>query len=373
MPRPARIARRLAAVTVALGGALVVCEVVARFVYEPIPEIHARTKGRIRGSVDHAPGLARELEFVLLPGSSCTIVRAGSGSLPDQEIRYEINADGFRGPLVPRERRADIPRVAVLGDSFTFGTGVHEHETLPAQLEPELEARLGGRDIEVMNWGVEAYQTRQEVAYLEWRWPEWRPDVVVLCMYVNDASGEDRGRKPETEAPWEVRCLKTLGLTSGVRPSGEELTSAERVTMTLRRCSRLVDVLAHRVYRQLRARTTRQKYLEDWSEGSPGLDMVHTALARGAAFAAQHGFELYVAMYPDLSPFDRHPFAGVHAQVGALCDELGLTYFDLLPALEDESPEALRAHLHDHHPGPRCHGLVAAYLAERLAPALRDE
>jgi len=93
-------------------------------------------------------------------------------------------------------KAAGVTRVAVLGDSFVFGSGVRQDETLTRQLA----ARLGP-SFEVVNLGVPGYGTDQALLTLR-RWgPRLSPDVVLAGFFWNDvmenASGEIYGmRKP---------------------------------------------------------------------------------------------------------------------------------------------------------------------------------
>jgi GDSL-like Lipase/Acylhydrolase family len=105
------------------------------------------------------------------------------------------NALGFRDV----EHAGKVPgiiRVAVLGDSFVFGSGVRQDETLAHQLAVRL-----GPSFEVVNLGVPGYGTDQALLTLR-RWgPRMSPDVVLAGFFWNDimenASGEIYGmRKP---------------------------------------------------------------------------------------------------------------------------------------------------------------------------------
>jgi hypothetical protein len=112
---------------------------------------------------------------------------------PFQEVEHldrndVMNAAGYRGALRTTSRAGNSFRVAVLGDSFTFGWGVAEEEAWPALLEARLVAELGGLDVEVLNFGVPGYNTWLQL--LQWRQvvSRYRPDAVLLGYYSNDAA-----------------------------------------------------------------------------------------------------------------------------------------------------------------------------------------
>ena len=72
------------------------------------------------------------------------------------------------------------PVLAVLGDSITFGYGVENNETLPAQLQPLLP------EWDVQNSGVPGYNMRQEAATYANTFAPLNPKAVIVMFYWND-------------------------------------------------------------------------------------------------------------------------------------------------------------------------------------------
>lgn len=100
---------------------------------------------------------------------------------PFENLEYKTtirtNSKGFRDD----EESLNDPEILLLGDSFTFGWGVEEHETSAAILE-----NLSGR--RVLNMGSSGFGTIQQTALLQRHCEE--NDVtgatVVLLYYLND-------------------------------------------------------------------------------------------------------------------------------------------------------------------------------------------
>jgi hypothetical protein len=90
------------------------------------------------------------------------------------------NALGFRD-VAHGEKPAGVTRVAVLGDSFVFGSGVKQDETLTRRL-----AALLGPSFEVINLGVPGYGTDQALLTLSRFGPRLSPDVVLAGFFWND-------------------------------------------------------------------------------------------------------------------------------------------------------------------------------------------
>ncbi len=91
-----------------------------------------------------------------------------------------INEAGWRGPLLARQRRPGVLRIATLGDSSTFGMGVAYADSYPAQLERILNER--GTRAEVQNAGVVGFTARQGLERYKSLVRQYQPDVVVAAF-----------------------------------------------------------------------------------------------------------------------------------------------------------------------------------------------
>jgi lysophospholipase L1-like esterase len=91
------------------------------------------------------------------------------------------NSLGMRGPReYPMPRPPTGLRIAAVGDSFTFGEGVADDATWPAQLERSLH------DTEVMNLGEPAYAHDQMYFALSDVGMRMQPDAVIVGFYIHD-------------------------------------------------------------------------------------------------------------------------------------------------------------------------------------------
>lgn len=356
-----RVVRPLAALVVALA----LAEVVVRVLGLGVPPRGPNNRLPLRRDVpaSESPLLGDTLK----PNASGRVLYPGHGGEPDRWVEYAISADGFRDRRFDLMKPRGALRIACLGDSVTYGTGVAAQHTWPKALERELARRLE-RPVEVMNCGVYAHNTSQQVAWLELAVLPFRPDLVLIASTVVDASGRNV-EVPATprDHGWEKAWIERLGLTSGVWAAGEEQSGAQRATMFLRRRSVLADLVANRLYGLLFGRIKARSYKLDWAPGSPGLALVRRSLVRAEALARAEDFRLVCAMYPTLTTLNEHyPFTAEHARLGELCAELDLPFVDLFPALAGRDAASLFAHAHDRHPNAQAHALVARYLADEL-------
>jgi lysophospholipase L1-like esterase len=94
------------------------------------------------------------------------------------------NSLGLRGgPLMPKDK---VVRILAVGDSTTFGLGVNNDETWPAQLEAKLNAGAGGPEYEVVNCGVVGYTAYQCLMSLRLVGFGLRPNLIIVTAGNND-------------------------------------------------------------------------------------------------------------------------------------------------------------------------------------------
>lgn len=101
-------------------------------------------------------------------------------------VTYKINSAGFRDSNHPIEPPPGTFRIACLGDSVTFGQGVHEEDTFVRRLEANLNSRFPNGNFETMNFGVCGYSTKQERKCYEKLVANYKPHLVLITMIHND-------------------------------------------------------------------------------------------------------------------------------------------------------------------------------------------
>lgn len=100
-------------------------------------------------------------------------------------VHVATGSRGLRGPEVTTTPQPGVRRVLVLGDSVAFGFRLEHAETFPVRLEHELEARDDAW-WEVLNAGVEGYNTTNQLAYLRTSLLDLAPETIVLVFNLND-------------------------------------------------------------------------------------------------------------------------------------------------------------------------------------------
>ena len=143
---------------------------------------------------------------------------------PEYSVEYHTDHRGFRTAAEPTAAATSAKRLLLLGDSFTFGSGVAYHETWPVRLQQAL--RQDGLLFEVINAGRRGADTRSEVSLLERLLPQVQPNFVLLVFLPNDLF---------TNGPLEAGATLTSttsrGMPSRVRTRRDKRSDFDVVTL----------------------------------------------------------------------------------------------------------------------------------------------
>lgn len=103
-------------------------------------------------------------------------------------LPLRINNLGFRDDKDYEIEKSDkVFRIMVLGDSVTFGTDARFNETWPYLFQKRLEEWDPDTIWQVWNMGTPGYNTYQELTVLEETGPSYKPDLVIIGYFENDA------------------------------------------------------------------------------------------------------------------------------------------------------------------------------------------
>jgi lysophospholipase L1-like esterase len=258
--------------------------------------------------------------------------------------RVTTNSAGFRDEEVPVEKRPGSTRIMMLGDSVLFGWGAKQDETVAARLQQAW--RGAGRDIDVINTGVGNYNTTMEVEFFLTRGYRYKPDVVVLNYFINDAEPI-----PRYDYSWLERVSAAwVFYGSRLDVVGREL--------------RLGQQTDWRTY---------YKELYDDASNRGDWRAAEASIRKLAAYCRDNGITFLIVNYPELRVLDPYPFPEVQRRLAALAANLGVPYLDLLDSVRGEPPAKLWVTPPDPHPNGYAHGLFAKAVAkwmerERLLP-----
>lgn len=250
------------------------------------------------------------------------------------------NSYGFRGPEIAAQAGHGVVRIAFLGDSVAMGWGVEEQEAFPFRILDALQRE--GRKVDGYNMGVGNFNTTQEVALYKDVGARLKPDIIVLCYFINDAEPmpdySENGWLDEHSAAWVVIKYR---LDAVIRKLGD-------------------------------APDWKKYYRGLYADQAPGWAKTQQAIADLAIAARKSGTPLIVFNFPELHELKPYPFEDVTAKVRAIVQRQEVPFVDLLPAVDRLDPPSLWVTVPDPHPNGRADAALADGMVEGLLPLLDE-
>lgn len=236
------------------------------------------------------------------------------------------------GPKQPCEYR-----IAIVGDSNTFGEGVPKTEDTYAQvLEESLNQQPQAVAVKVLNFGVSAYSVKQMAATLQHRMVEVQPDLVIMAIIPEDFN---LSRTP---------IIDTAGYLVG------------------QSMGTLLDSLVREVLRRIHLLYVLRDVALPWFSSSQDVGSLPSRgeipdsslyIKQFKETAEQHGLGYLILLLPRMQ----------EEAWGSLPDRLaqdGIRYLDLSPLGKEFTTEAFMASRFDLHVSPAVHQRIGESLAE---------
>lgn len=136
----------------------------------------------------HPPAAVRQSDIKvhhsLVPNSFAT------ASDYDWKTTYKINSLGMRDYEYPIKKPENTFRILMMGDSFTEGQGVNTDQTFTKLLEKDLQDKIKGKKVEILNSGTLSYSPLLEYLYLKDRGLKIEPDLVIINFDESDISDD---------------------------------------------------------------------------------------------------------------------------------------------------------------------------------------
>lgn len=253
---------------------------------------------------------------------------------------------GFTDVVRSQARPPGVYRIAVLGDSFIWGSGIPHEEIWSHRLEAILTSRY--RNVEVLSWGRNGWSTLDELAFLDAHGRDFEFDWLLVGLVENDPdvgrfsriNADARRQWIDAQLAWPRRWFPRVSFLAG---------------------SAWLDAVHGSQNDEY------QRWLDDlYSDDNLA---VYSAVLRDlAALTRDIGVGLTLVMTPS-NKFEGRT-AEAFAKLEPLVRDAGIDVVNLLPAARkrfDGYPDdLLRANPVNGHPGP----LMTQFFAEQVAEVL---
>jgi hypothetical protein len=253
-----------------------------------------------------------------------------------------LNHWGFREREFSSKPVSGTYRIAIVGDSFTYGQGIAVEDRFSNILEHQLNR--DGRRYEVLNFGRPGAETVDHVQILRDVVLDIEPDFVLLQWFVNDVEGRDS----ERPRAWRLIPSDTLGAFLHRHSALYYLLNQEWIKFQ----RRVGLTESYQTYME-------RQFKDPQTEASRE---ANAALSTFFKICRNRGIAVGVVLFPTLSKHlgKAYPFAFLLNRVLKMCNEQGVICLDLRKVFASVSPPSrLWANRLDSHPGPLANRLAA--------------
>lgn len=265
----------------------------------------------------------------------------------------------FRDRDFKNDKKEGITRIAVLGDSISFGGGIEKVEDRFSNIL-EKKLREAGKNVEVYNLGKPGYDTQAEIVEYK-KVKHLNFDILVWEYFLND--------------------IQPQGKSTGTPIITENSKKGKIVTFLSDR-SVFFDFVYWRFSQRYQKTFQALRTADlDQYKNQQVLEEHKKVISDFAKELEQEDIKTFVIIFPFtflLGP--NYPATDIHKMMGEYFRGQGLQTLDLLPdlisssreisSLIDEDRNKLMASKFDPHPNEIVHGLAAQKLFEIISPYL---
>ena len=263
------------------------------------------------------------------------------------------NSEGFRDYEYPIEKPENTYRIAMIGDSVTFGWGVNLKDTYAKQLENKLKSRSDYK-YEVLNFGIPGYYTDQELNLVKKNVLTYNPDMIILTYVFNDAEIAPRYNLDKKVFLYRqtIQRLKYKSYTfsflfynyAKVRELFKEKSTTDEQDY--------------------------KAYLEGvFSDNSQGWNISKNSLKKIKQISDENNIDFLIILFPSIKPNDLQDYQlkNIHETIASFAEENDINYLDLLPYFLTHKDTKLELDI-DAHPNEFTHHIIADILTNTINP-----
>ena len=265
-----------------------------------------------------------------------------------------VNKWRFRERDFPLAKPKGIYRIAVIGDSLTYGQGIAEEARFTNLVEGYLNEQ--GKKYEVLNFGRSGTETDEHIEILRDFVFKIDPDYILLQWFVNDFEGNHKKGRPQ--------------------PRFKYLLPHRKIHYTFNRLSGFY-YLSNQAFQRLQKSLGLYpgSYVDYMNSrfGNPESEDSRKALQDLNGFISMcknFNVPIGIVLFPHIGYLGKdYPFDYLHDRVLYVCSQQGISCIDMRSFLTPYAIEKnLWANRLDSHPGPIANHLAAEQIMKTLGP-----
>lgn len=261
------------------------------------------------------------------------------------------NSLGYKEREFDLAKSDNIYRIAVIGDSLTFGQGVAEKDRFSNLIEVYLNS--GGKSYQVLNFGKPGSETIDHLKVLKDVVLKTEPDFILLQWFVNDVEGNFKREEIKY-----LRLLPSDTLTSILQRYSAIYYLINRKWQSVQMAAGLSNNYVEYMHTRFRDSNS----LHSLSASKVLKDFIHHCKIRKIDL----GIVLFPLLSSDLD--EMYPFTYLHDRVLECCAQEGIPCVDLRNSFaKHPRRKELWVNRFDAHPSALAHRIAADRLFEKFA------
>lgn len=261
-----------------------------------------------------------------------------------------LNSWRFREREFNLAKKGSGYRIAIIGDSFTFGQGIKVRYRFSNLIENDLNNEYPERKYEVLNFGKPGAETIDHLSILKNIVLKIEPDFILLQWYVNDFEGHDKRYRPKiipiAISPWLHRYFNR-------RSALYYLINNQWMTIQMS--------LGKNDYTQYMIKRFKDP-------GGLASREVEKSLQEFIRLCRENNIPLGIVLFPQFGPHLQHnyPFEFLHKRVISLCAKENVSYLDLRSVFTSYNYKDLCVNRFDHHPNILANRIAAEAIMRKF-------
>lgn len=319
-------------------------------------------KGRILSSIERNKKILQNMLLLFFTMAICllsgeailrvflanetSLYGVSPGSLKFNHDHVSLNNEFFRDYNFTLEKPKNTIRIAVIGDSFTFGSGVENASDLyPKILERELNIWDSSAKYEVYNFGIPGKDIPEEINITRDYALRFNPDIVIVGFVYNDFVTADSEIKNEMQEIW---ALPFIGFW--LRGTSYLYYFAES------RANRFFENIGIKpVYEN----TLQERYASEFNKAfNKRLYQLYSENL------TSKNISLVILAFPVFNNLEEYKFYFIHEFIAEVAVENNVPIIDLLNSYKNISTKELTVNSYDSHPNGLAHHIAGLALAD---------
>jgi len=256
-----------------------------------------------------------------------------------------LNNEGVRDKDYLITKPGNTKRIIVLGDSYTFGSGVeNKSDTYPKVLERKLNSEELVYNYEVLNFGISGLDSRREIEILKERALKYDPDLIIVGFVINDLNNVDS----------EIKTYNRLRLPF----VGFALSGSSYLYHFL---EETINKAAHNF-----GRRTYEESLVEYYDSETNKAEFKIPFSELHEITEEEGIKAMIVVFPVFFKMNEYPFVNANNLMRSISLEKDFYFLDMLEFYKVHAQEELEVSSYNSHPNEFAHNLAAEEIYRKL-------